>query len=107
IFYAHFKCTGSPSNTSSLTIDGSATMFEVDVDDGVNPPGPVAHAAVAGQIYIDQPNRAPVVTSIADKIVDELTLLTFTATASDADGSVQTEIFSLDPGAPSGASIGA
>src|SRR5262249_51362298 len=36
---------------------------------------------------------------------NELTLLTFTATATDTDSPPQTLTFSLDPGAPNGASI--
>jgi flagellar hook capping protein FlgD/putative Ig domain-containing protein len=49
-------------------------------------------------------NQAPVLAAIGDKTVDELTALTFTATATDPDAS-QTLTFSLDAGAPSGASI--
>ena len=49
-------------------------------------------------------NDPPVLDPIGDKVVDELTLLSFTATATDPD---LTDIltFSLDPGAPIGASI--
>ena len=43
--------------------------------------------------------------NISDKTVDELTLLTFTATASDPDGGAQTKTFTLDPGSPAGANI--
>jgi hypothetical protein len=48
-------------------------------------------------------NRPPVLAPIGSKIVDEETLLTFTATASDPDGNQLA--FSLDPGAPAGASL--
>ncbi len=43
--------------------------------------------------------------AIGDKTVDEGTLLTFTASASDADLPAQTLTFGLDAGAPSGAVI--
>ena len=42
---------------------------------------------------------------IGNKTVNELSLLTFTATATDSDIPAQTLTFSLDAGAPAGASI--
>ncbi|MBS0661392.1 MAG: putative Ig domain-containing protein, partial [Verrucomicrobia bacterium] len=53
------------------------------------------------QIFV---NRAPVLAAIPDQAVDELTLLTFTASATEPD-SGQSVSYSLAPGAPSGASI--
>ncbi len=103
IFYVRFNATGSPSNSTSLVIDGTPTGFLVTD----STPAALPSAAVAGQLTIDQPNRAPVLGNIGNKVVDEETLLTFTATVTDADGPGQTETFSLDPGAPAGASIGA
>ena len=50
-------------------------------------------------------NSRPVLDPIGNKIVIEGNLLSFTATASDADEPAQTLTFSLAPGAPSGASI--
>src|SRR5207244_9573873 len=50
-------------------------------------------------------NQAPVLAAIGNKTVDEGTLLTFTATATDPDLPANTLSFSLDPGAPAGASI--
>src|SRR5439155_2965249 len=47
------------------------------------------------------PGRAP----IGNKTVNQGATLTFTATASDADVPANTLTFSLDPGAPSGATI--
>ncbi len=49
-------------------------------------------------------NAAPVLAAIGSKTVNELSPLTFTATATDANAG-QTLTFSLDAGAPSGASI--
>jgi hypothetical protein len=51
-------------------------------------------------------NQCPVLNPIGNKSVTVNTMLTFTATASDPDAG-QTLTFSLDPGAPAGASIGA
>ena len=52
-----------------------------------------------------QVNTPPVLNSIGPKTVDELSTLSFTATASDPDIPPQTLTFSLGAGAPSGASI--
>jgi hypothetical protein len=70
------------SNLASAEISGVATLT-------VNPP----------------PNTAPVLTAIGNKSVNEGTLLTFTAAATDAQSPPQILTFSLDPGAPTGASI--
>jgi hypothetical protein len=50
-------------------------------------------------------NTAPVLAAIGNKIAGKGILLTFTATATDADIPRQTLVYSLDPGAPAGASI--
>jgi PKD repeat protein len=55
-------------------------------------------------VHVNEVNVAPVLGVIGNKNVDELTLLTFTATATDADIPVQTLTFSL-VGAPAGASM--
>lgn len=57
-------------------------------------------------ITVNETNTAPVLGAIGNKIVDELATLVFTATVTDVDEPVQTLTFSLDAGAPSGASIG-
>jgi len=56
-------------------------------------------------ITVKEVNVAPVLAPIGNKTVDEQTLLTFTATASDHDLPPNTLTFSLDPGAPAGAAI--
>jgi flagellin-like protein len=55
-------------------------------------------------ITVAEVNQAPVLTAISDKTVDELTQLTFTATATDSDIPAQTLTYSLIS-APTGASI--
>ena len=100
IFSVRFRISGAPSNTSSLTIDGTPTAYEVT--DGFQP---LASTATPGQVYIDQPNRAPALANISSQAVDEQNLLSFTAAATDPDGSSQTLTYSLDSGFPSGATI--
>ena len=55
-------------------------------------------------VTVNEVNVAPVLGAIGDQTVDEQTLLTFTATATDADLPANTLTFSLS-GAPAGASI--
>ncbi len=50
-------------------------------------------------------NSPPVLSSIGSQSGDEGVLLTFTATATDPESASQTLTYSLDPGAPAGASI--
>ncbi len=50
-------------------------------------------------------NSPPLLNPIGDKSVYELSLLNFTATASDPDAPPQNLTFSIGPGAPSGANI--
>jgi len=58
-------------------------------------------------VTVNEVNLAPILDPIGAKAVNELSLLTFTATASDPDIPAQTLTFSLGPGAPAGASINA
>jgi len=58
-------------------------------------------------VTVNEANLPPVLDPIGDKTVNELTLLTFTATASDPDTPAQALTFSLGAGAPTGASIDA
>ena len=51
------------------------------------------------------PNTAPVLTAISDRYVHRGQTVAFTATATDAESAFQTLSFSLDSGAPVGASI--
>ncbi|MGD8415554.1 MAG: PilC/PilY family type IV pilus protein [Pseudomonadales bacterium] len=56
-------------------------------------------------ITVNEVNAAPVLNPIGDQTVDEETLLSFVAAASDADVPANGLTYSLDPGAPAGASI--
>ena len=56
-------------------------------------------------IRVETTNTPPVLDPIGDQMVDELTELSFTASASDPDLPAQTLTFSLDAAAPAGATI--
>src|SRR6185503_18077533 len=56
-------------------------------------------------IVVAETNSPPVLGLIGNKTVNESTTLTFTATATDADSPTNSLTYSLDPGAPTGASI--
>ncbi|HET9252783.1 MAG TPA: putative Ig domain-containing protein [Candidatus Eisenbacteria bacterium] len=56
-------------------------------------------------VTVNEVNLAPAIDPIADQTVDEGSLLTLTATASDADLPENTLTFSLAAGAPEGAAI--
>jgi PKD repeat protein len=56
-------------------------------------------------ITVTDVNEAPVLATIGDRPVDEGSLLTFTAIATDPDRPANALTFSLDPGAPAGAGI--
>ena len=58
-------------------------------------------------VTVNEVNLAPILDPIGAKTVNELSLLTFTATASDSDIPAQTLTFSLGSGAPTGALIDA
>jgi hypothetical protein len=58
-------------------------------------------------VIVNEVNSAPVLAPISDKTVTEGSLLTFTATATDADIPANSLIFTLDSGAPAGAAINA
>ncbi len=58
-------------------------------------------------ITVNEVNQAPVLGAIGDKSVDAGSLLSFTVMATDLDVPANTLSFSLDAGAPSGASLDA
>ena len=57
------------------------------------------------QITVNEVNTAPVLGAIGNRSGNELALISFTATATDADLPANTLTFSLDAGAPAGAAI--
>src|SRR5205823_5723823 len=66
---------------------------------------PALNASQTLTITVNEVNTAPVLAHIGNKTVDEGNLLTFVATANDANVPAQVLTFTLDPGAPAGASI--
>src|SRR4030095_2135028 len=71
----------------------------INVSDGV------ATVGTSITVTVNEVNQNPVVTNPGDKTVNELALLSFTVTATDADLPAQTLTFSLGAGAPAGAAI--
>ncbi len=82
---------------------GVYTFDVVVTDDGINPPNLMDSETIT--VTVDEANVAPVLDPIGNQTVDELTQLSFVATATDADLPANTLTFSLDVGAPAGASI--
>ncbi len=74
----------------------------IRVTDDFSPP---ASASETITIIVNEVNTAPVLLGVADKSVNEQTLLIFTNSATDADIPPQTLTFKLYPGAPTGAAI--
>ena len=79
---------------------GSYTFDVVVTDDGT----PILSDSETITVTVNEVNVAPVLDPIGDQTVDEQTLLTFTATATDADLPANTLTFSLS-GEPAGAAI--
>jgi hypothetical protein len=82
---------GDFSVTIRVTDDGTGNLYD---EETIN-------------IHVNEVNIAPVLNAIGAKNVDEGVLLTFGASASDADLPPNTLSFSLDAGAPTGANINA
>src|SRR5439155_677078 len=96
---------GASSGAFSWTPSSSGTFpVTVRVTDNGSPA--MSSFEVVSISVSSAANRAPTLNPIGNKTVNELSALTFTATASDPDAG-QTLTFSLDAGAPAGATIGA
>jgi PKD repeat protein len=92
--------SGAFSWTPSAT--GSFPVTVIVTDNGT----PALNASEAITITVGaQPNTPPVLAAIGNKTVNELALLSFTATATDADVPAQTLTFSLGAGNPAGSAI--
>lgn len=104
---------GTPSG-AAITPDGAFTwtpseaqgpgVYSATVRVTDNGLPPLSDSAVV-TITVGELNQAPVLAAIGSRTIDELTLLTFTAGATDADLPANTLTFSLDSGAPAGAAI--
>lgn len=105
---------GAPIGASINLVTGQFTWTPTEIqgpgiypvtvrvtDDGI----PVLDDFEIFNITVNEVNQAPVLDPIGSRSVETKTLLTFTATASDADLPANTLTFSLDAGAPAGASI--
>jgi VCBS repeat-containing protein len=75
----------------NVAVAGGSSPFSVNAD--------------TASILVSDVNDAPVLAAIGNKTVDELTTLSFLATASDADVPANTLTFSLSGVVPAGASI--
>lgn len=91
--------TGTFSWTPTEAQGPGTFTFDVVVSDGT------LTASETIQVTVGEVNQAPQLTAIGTQTVDEGQLLTFTATASDADVPVNTLTYSLQGAIPAGASI--
>ena len=101
LFMVRFQLIGAQGNMSSVFIDGTPTPMEA-ADGALNL---MSASTVSGQLFLGQPNTPPVLAVLSNKTINEFTLLAFRASAADVDVPAQTLTFSLDAGAPAGASI--
>jgi hypothetical protein len=76
-------------------------MSVIVTDSGV----PAMSATNGFKVMVSQPNTAPAMAAITNQAVYANTLLSFTVSATDTDQPPQTLTFTLDSGAPTGASI--
>jgi len=72
-----------------------------------SPPGEPEQVIPEANLTPDQNNRPPVLATIPNLVVSPGQALTFPVTANDPDAPAQSLVYSLDPGAPAGASISA
>ena len=128
-FMASATDADAPANTLTFSLDaGAPSGASIDASSGVFTWTP-SEAQGAGtynitvwvtdngtpnlddfetiEVTVGEVNVAPELASLGNKSVNEGSLLTFTASATDADVPANTLTFSLDAGAPSGASIDA
>src|SRR6185503_11958210 len=82
----------------------STNLITVRVTDDGSPPSSDTRSFT---IVISEVNRPPVLTVPADEIIDELSTLVVTNTATDPDLPANTLTFSLGPDAPPGATLNA
>lgn len=95
--------TGVFTWTPTVSQVGTNLVTVVVSDNGT----PSLSATQSFFVTVVAPNHPPTITVAPDRIVHALTPLVLTNTATDPDVPPQTLTFSLDPGAPAGASINA
>jgi hypothetical protein len=95
--------TGTFSWTPTETQGPGLYYITVRVTDNNLPP---ASDTKTFQVTVTESNQPPVIPAIADRVVHAGTLVTFTNSATDADEPANALSFSLDPGAPTLATIG-
>ncbi len=114
--HANFKLSKQGESIGIFAADGTIIDFVSfgaqgsDVSEGRFPDGSSAIYALTiptprAVNFLDTSNTPPVMGSIADRTVIEGQLLLLNVSASDTDAPPQTLTFSLDAGAPAGASI--
>jgi len=92
--------TGEFSWTPSQSQAPGGYVITVRVTDNGSPP---ANAATSFTVTVAEPNAAPVIAGVADRTVEWGTPITIAVSASDPDNNGLK--YSLDPGAPAGATI--
>ncbi|TDR22421.1 beta strand repeat-containing protein [Marinicella litoralis] len=98
--------SGNLSFTPTTDVFGTSTVTINLMDDGLTANGGIDTSAnITFDIVVEEVNDAPVLANIPDQTVDELTLLSFTATATDANVPAQNLTFSLGGTVPAGAAI--
>jgi hypothetical protein len=88
--------------TDSDTMEGESYSYRIKA---WNSNGFSDYSNTATILVPASPNNTPVLDYIGDRTVEELSTLVFTVTATDPDLPVQILTFTLDAGAPSGATI--
>ena len=111
--------TLGPGAPAGASIDATSGVFTWTPTEGQGPgvypvtirvaddATPALSASRTFNITVNEVNQPPVLAAIANQTVNEGSLLQFTAMATDADRPANTLTFSLDSGAPAGASINA
>lgn len=116
--HVNFKLSKSGEAIGVFAEDGTVVDFVVfgaqttDATEGRFPDGSATIMALTTPTprtgnFVAQPNTAPQVGALPARTVFEGQQLVFTATATDADLPAQILVFSLDPGAPTNATINA
>jgi len=97
--------SGALSEDGDTTGDGKVTEDDLAVWESAFSSGSGSDDFETITITVSDGNLAPVLATIGNRNVEEGSLLTFTAVATDADLPANSLAFSLDAGAPTGAAI--